>query len=1117
LIFAFFIFSVLVSTTAHAATPTLALTASSVDGNNSGTARLGMHVSFTPVVKGTTSTAVTYSLQGAGTLSTAGLYTAPAAMPASTSVTVTATLTSVPSVSASYKFAIVNPAPGVAGISPASLPKGLTNASITVWGGGFVPGSKVLLSGVAVPTTYVSASQLTAQVTVSTSATGSLPITVVNAAPGGGTSNALQVPVAAQSLTLSAASVDGTNSGTARLGMHVSFTAVVSGKTSSAVTWSLQGAGSLTTAGLYTAPATMPASSNVKVTAALTASPSITASYSFVVVNPVPGISSASPTSLPKASTNASVSVWGGGFVPGSKVMLNGTAVPTTYTSASQVVALVSLPSTATGSLPLTVVNPTPGGGTSNTLQIPVAAQSLSLNASSVDGTNSGTARLGMHVSFTPVVKGTTSTSVTYSLKGAGTLTSAGLYTTPAAMPASSNVTVTATLVAFPSVTASYNFVIVNPVPGISNVYPTTLTTTSAAVEIFGSGLVPGSVVRVNGSPVATTYQATSELIAQITAPSGQSAPYSLTVQNPQPGGGIGAAFSMPTAVPGDLSVSPTTFGTGSFTITVTGTNFSTSTKAFVNGEIVPTTYVSPTKLTATAFVAPWVTTSVEVGAGTSATPATQISVPVSNKTAVSYEVAARFSMQAAFGPRPDIVAQIQSLGLSGFLNQQFTQQPSTYPPAVNADSPRIQFTYNALAGSDLLRQRVAFALEDLIAVSIFDGNASISGTPWQELMEKDAFGNFRDLMTDITLNTTMGKWLDLGNNWAPTNPNIHPNQNYARELLQIFTMGPVKLNDDGSTVTDGSGNPVPSYDEATVLDMSRALTGWALPPPSSSPFSSFGTDFSVPMVATDSEHDHGAKVLFDSVNMPGGQSVQADLKQALDAVFAQASVPPYISKLLIQHLVKSNPSAAYIERISHVFENNGQGVRGDLTAVVRAILLDPEARSGDSGTVAAGDGHLQEPILYFLSVMSGLGITPTNNALVTTEGGLGEYLWQPESVFSFFSPSFNIPGTAINAPEFQIFDGNYMIQRSEVLYNILRGTQNGFNSTYRQTGWLMTHFATVPDILNAVNHMYYHGTMSAATITAIENYCSTVPDLYTQQLQALYLALNSDTVQISH
>ncbi len=917
-------------------------------------------------------------------------------------------------------------------------------------------------------------------------------------------------------MKLQAASVDGTNSGTARLGMHVQLTPIITGTNSTSVTWTLQGAGTLSTAGLYAAPTTMPSSTSVKVTAILTSSPSVTASYSFSLVNPVPYIGSVKPSGLPRGTS--SVNIGGTGFVPGTSIRVNGSAVPTTYVSPTQVNAQITIATTASGSVSFTAFDPAPAGGTSAAVMATIANPGMTLQAVSADGTNTGTARLGLHVQLTPVVTGTTNTAVTWALQGAGTLSTSGLYTAPDAVGSSPNVTITATLVAYPTVTATYHFSLINPVPLLYWIKPTTLAATSNSLTVAGASIVPGATVLVNGSAVTTTYQSWNAVTAQINATAGQASSVSLVISNPAPGGGKSTAITLPIAVPKTTSVQPATLGTGSIPLTITGSNYTSSSVVFVNGEAVPTTYVSSTKLTATGFVAPWNTTSVQIGVGDSTAPTDVITVPVSNKTAVSYDAAARFSMQAAFGPRPDIVMHIQQVGFSTFLNEQFGQPVSSYPvQSVSSDLTKIQFTYNALNGNNLLRQRVAFALEEFITASIINGYIYPTAVPWQELMEKDAFANFRTLLNDVTLNNTMGNWLNLGNNWAPTNSALHPNQNYARELLQLFTIGPVKLNDDGSTVLDSTGKPTPTYNDSTILDLSRALTGWAMPPVDSSNFAALNTDFAIPLQAMDSRHDHGQKVLFGSTTLPAGQTITEDETAALNAVFNHPNVPPFISRLLIQHLVKSDPTPAYIERISKVFENDGTGVRGNLQAVVRAILLDTEARDGDDGTVASSDGHLQEPILYFLAVMSGLQTTPATTALVYAERGLGEYIWSPESVFSFYSPSFNIPGTSINAPEFQLYDANYLPQRSQILYSIIAGKETGFNSNYRQTSWLLQNFSTIPNLLDAVDHMFYHGTMPAATKQIIESYVASLPNPTDQQTQALYLALNSDMFQISH
>jgi uncharacterized protein (DUF1800 family) len=1098
--------------------PAIKVTAVSGQGYNPATALLNRNTTFTAIVSNSSDTAVTWSLQGAGTLTSAGFYSAPASMPANPSVTVTATLVSAPSVSASYTMTLLNPPPVVSAVSPAVVLPGTTN-TIKIGGLGFTTASTIVVDGSPVPTTYLSTYNVVAQVPVA-KGKASISVAVANPTPGGGTSAPMAIPLTAPTITLTAVSGQGYNPTTALLNRNTTFTPIITNSTNTSVTWSVQGAGTITSAGLYSAPAAMPANPSVTVTATLVSEPSVSASYTLTLLYPAPVVTGVSPTVLVPGTTNT-VKVGGSGFTAGSSILINGSPVATTYLSQYNVSAQVPVSASQKTALSVSVSNPAPGGGLSTVLSIPLNPATIKVTAVSGQGYDPTTALLSRNTTFTAIVSNSTNTAVTWSLQGPGTISAAGVYTAPDTLPANPAVTVTATLVSEPSVSASYALTVVNPPPIVTAILPSTVTLTSNTITLNGSAFMPSSVVLVNGSPVPTTYVSAYNLKAQVTGTESENTSVAITVQNPAPGGGTSAPLNLLVQVPGVLSVSPSPVPVGTSTITVKGVNFGPSSVVYLDGQPAATTYVSPTQVTAVAHIAPWRNDSLSVGITTTASSSNPaISVPITNTSPISYDEAARFSAQAAFGPRPDVVSQIQQSGLSAFLNQQFAQPVSVYPPLtgdqIDAQS-QANFTINALTGTNLLRQRVAFALEEFITASIVNDKITKSGVPWQLMMEKDAFGNFRNLIQDVTLNTTMGYWLNLGNNWAPSSSAVHPNQNYARELLQLFTIGPVMLNMDGSTVLDSSGNPVPSIDTTTVLNLSRALTGWGIPPADGTQYSDAATDYALPMVANDSRHDHGSKTLFGSVTLPAGQTITQDLQSALDAVFNHPNVPPFVSRLLIQHLVKSDPSPAYISRIANVFANDGTGVRGNLQAVVRAILLDPEARSGDSGVTTATDGHLQEPVLYFLSVMSGLQTAPNGTHFVPTEAALAEYIWEPPTVFSFYTPNFMIPGTTINAPEFQIFDGNMQIQRSQVLYNIINGTQLGFSSNYQNSDWFFTYFTTVPSIVDAVNHMYYHGTMPAETQSAIQSYCQSLPTLQQQQTTALYLALNSDSFQISH
>ncbi|HEX4808230.1 MAG TPA: DUF1800 family protein [Bryobacteraceae bacterium] len=396
---------------------------------------------------------------------------------------------------------------------------------------------------------------------------------------------------------------------------------------------------------------------------------------------------------------------------------------------------------------------------------------------------------------------------------------------------------------------------------------------------------------------------------------------------------------------------------------------------------------------------------------------------------------AARILEQGSWGPTPAAIADLQSKGLGNWLNEQFSAPISSIPDqpaasvrnlAANQDmAPLVEnFFTNAVWGQDQLRQRVAFALSEIWVVSQVDV-ANASAFPQLLRIFRDrAFGNYEDLMHDLTLNPAMGAYLNLANNTKSGQNGAAPNENYARELLQLFSVGLNQLHADGSPVLDSSGNPVPAYDEATVSNLARALTGWTY----SSKLGIAWRGQNPPyyagqLIPVEANHDTQAKALFSSVTLAAGQSAADDMAQALHATFLQPSLPPFISRQLIQHLVTSNPSPAYVERVTNVFVDNGAGVRGDLKAVVTAILTDPEARGGDdpSSAVDPSFGHLREPVLLEANMLRGLGLpVPDGNTLLSTLDGMGQKLFYSPDVASYFSPSYRTPDN-LPAPEFEI------------------------------------------------------------------------------------------------
>ena len=509
-----------------------------------------------------------------------------------------------------------------------------------------------------------------------------------------------------------------------------------------------------------------------------------------------------------------------------------------------------------------------------------------------------------------------------------------------------------------------------------------------------------------------------------------------------------------------------------------------------------------------------WQTGSAVVGvaAAVGTANSAQSTLPIA-PTPISYDTAARFATQAALGPRPGLIEHIQQIGLQAFLTEQMHQPGPAYSdPTV---LPRFTFLTAVVQGNALLRLRVAAALSALVPnQAIFLEYASY--VPWEKKLEADATGNFRTLMNDIASDARLGAFLNLAGNRAPTDPTLHPNQNFAREFMQLFTIGTSMLNQDGTVQVDATGQPAPAYGQDTVLDLSRALTGWELPTPVNPTFTAFNIDESQPLAAFDIYHDHGAKTLFGSVHLPAGQSIVQDRTMALNAIFNHPNLPPAISTLLINHLVTSNPSPAYVGRVAAVFANDGKGVRGDLPAVLQAILLDPEARAGDT-TPSPKDGFLQDPLMFQIFMTNALQQAPGDAQALQYPGLLGQNFFYPNTVFDFYPHSYNIPGTTINSPEFSLFSNLTAITRSQYVNGFVTTQQPGALDQYVATSWLFTAFTNVPDLVDGLNHLLYHGQMSAAEQAAILAYCEAIPNQQTAFQSAIFLALNADSYNVSH
>ena len=514
------------------------------------------------------------------------------------------------------------------------------------------------------------------------------------------------------------------------------------------------------------------------------------------------------------------------------------------------------------------------------------------------------------------------------------------------------------------------------------------------------------------------------------------------------------------------------------------------------------------------------------------------VTTPISVMT---YNEAGRFLEQASFGPSPSSIAHLQSIGFDAWLTEQFNipQAYSLYSAAVDIPTVQNQFYYNALTGPDQLRQRTAFALEQIWVISsnkVGDPNGFV---PWQNMMEQDAFGNYRQLMNDVTLNPAMGVYLDMVNNDAPVNGiNANPNENYARELLQLFTVGVNLLNPDGTLQLDASHNPIPTYDESVVQGFAHVFTGWTFPTrPSATPHRHnpvyYGlAPYGSPMVVVD-ETDHDStntKKLLGTTVLPAGQSSNKDLSDAMDNIFQHANVGPFVCQQLIEHLVKSNPSPAYVGRVAAVFADDGTGTRGNLRAVAKAILMDPEARAEDFSAlpnlVDANDGHLREPALFTVGALRALNSSDSGSSLANRGAGMGQNVLTPGSVFNFFPPDYVIPmnyfpisppAQAPFGPEFAIETPLTATQRVNFINDVVYGSlRPSVNATLQSYVPLAGNPSALVDVLNV---QFMHGQMSQAMhdriVTSVSAYAASSPMLRVQA--AVYLVLSSPQWQVMH
>jgi uncharacterized protein (DUF1800 family) len=545
-----------------------------------------------------------------------------------------------------------------------------------------------------------------------------------------------------------------------------------------------------------------------------------------------------------------------------------------------------------------------------------------------------------------------------------------------------------------------------------------------------------------------------------------------------------------------------------------------------------------------------------------------------------------RFLEQTTWGPTDADLAHLRSIGMLPYLNEQFNTPPvfpsvqSDYPSTplypINQPSPcdatcirdnytlyplQKQFMTNALTQPDQLRQRVAFALHKLLVVggAQLNNNETSWYAPYLQTIDRNALGNFRTLLFEVTLNPGMGEYLNMRGNSVVNRANPTPNENYAREIMQLFSIGVDTLNQDGTPVLDAQSNRLPSYDQTTIANLARVFTGWDLD--ANKIWIVDGTtavtNYLDPMVPNGNvnRYDIAQKTLLTDINhaspvaipactnCTGGTAAQnlantktyaiASLNTAIDNLFNHPNTGPYICGQLIHQLVTSNPSPPYVGRCAAAFANNGSGTRGDMKAVITEILLDPEARGDVKND--PNYGHLREPLLLMTHLLRTFNAT-SDGVLATTQApnnysnDMGQNLFNPPTVFSYYPADYGLPGTNLFGPEFGLLDTSLTYKRTNFMNTLLLanggngipiGLPNRPSGTQLNYSTYQAMAGTPQQLVDSLNARLMHGTMSpamnaniVAAVTAITNANATTQAQQRTQT-AIYLVATSAQYQV--
>jgi len=458
----------------------------------------------------------------------------------------------------------------------------------------------------------------------------------------------------------------------------------------------------------------------------------------------------------------------------------------------------------------------------------------------------------------------------------------------------------------------------------------------------------------------------------------------------------------------------------------------------------------------------------------------------------------ARFLNMATFGANVSSIENVSRIGFEDWLDEQIALPATSHvaylqilEPTLNlAEDERLRrgerleawFTH-AITAEDQLRQRVAFALSEIFVVSehstFSDDTYGLAN--YYDLLLNNAFSNYRDLLEEVTLSPIMGMYLSvLGNQKPNEEENIRPDENYAREVMQLFSIGLVELNNDGSEKLQ-NGQSIPTYNQDTIKAFAHVYTGWNFNGATEETWWKFYQNYNSmePMTAVDSFHDTSEKQLLNNVVVPANQTAEQDLAIALDNLFNHENVAPFIGKQLIKKLVTSNPSPEYVARVSAVFNDNGQGVRGDLGTVIKTILLDQEAIEGTNSN--ANFGKIREPLLRAVHLWRSFEASSPNDRFqfnwsnyAFAQTPLGAH-----HVFNFFSPDYAPPGIVsennLIAPELEIVTENYLTRTSNFLaYSTFWG-HTEFEDENTKEARILIDMTSLKPMINNTNELLDH------------------------------------------